>query len=60
MASAIDATKPTAQLAFTADMRANFQAAKDEIEELQAAIASALDRVATLEQRLAALDHVDT
>ena len=35
MSSAIDATKPTAGNALTADMRANFAAAKTEIEALQ-------------------------
>jgi hypothetical protein len=35
MVSAIDATKPTATHAYTADVRANFAAAKSEIEALQ-------------------------
>ena len=35
MSSLIDATKPTAVLALTADVRANFAAAKEEIEALQ-------------------------
>ena len=35
MSSAIDATKPTAGNALTADMRANFASAKSEIEALQ-------------------------
>lgn len=42
MASSIDATKPTAGAALTADVRNNFSAAKTEIEALQAAVASAL------------------
>ncbi len=42
MASSIDATKPTAGAALTADVRNNFSAAKSEIEALQAAVASAL------------------
>ncbi len=37
MASSIDATKPTAGAALTADVRNNFSAAKTEIEALQAA-----------------------
>ncbi len=41
MASSIDATKPTAGAALTADVRNNFSAAKTEIEALQAAVASA-------------------
>jgi hypothetical protein len=36
MVSEIDASVPRSPMAYTADMRANFQAAKDEIEELQA------------------------
>lgn len=40
MVSAIDPTKPTTTHAFTADMRANFAAAKAEIEALQASMAS--------------------
>lgn len=40
MASSIDATKPTAGAALTADVRNNFSAAKTEIEALQAAVAS--------------------
>jgi hypothetical protein len=35
MVSAIDPTKPTTTLAYTADVRANFAAAKSEIEQLQ-------------------------
>src|SRR5262245_14634181 len=35
VASAIDPTKPTATQAFTADVRSNFLAAKNEIEALQ-------------------------
>lgn len=35
MTSAIDATKPAEGHAFTSDVRANFAAARDEIEELQ-------------------------
>jgi len=42
VASSIDATKPTAGAALTADVRNNFSAAKTEIEALQAAVASAL------------------
>ncbi len=42
MASSIDATKPTAGAALTADVRNNFSAAKTEIEALQAAVASAV------------------
>jgi hypothetical protein len=38
MVSRIDATVPHSPTAYTADMRANFQAAKDEIEELQALV----------------------
>ena len=40
MASSIDATKPTAGAALTADVRNNFSAAKTEIEALQAADAT--------------------
>jgi hypothetical protein len=40
MASSIDATKPTAGAALTADVRNNFSAAKSEIEALQAADAT--------------------
>lgn len=40
MASSIDATKPTAGAALTADVRNNFSAAKTEIEALQAAVAT--------------------
>ena len=36
MTSAIDPTKPTSPAAYTADVRANFAAAKSEIEALQA------------------------
>jgi hypothetical protein len=39
MASAIDPTKPTTALAYTADVRANFAAAKTEIEALQTTLA---------------------
>lgn len=35
MSSNIDPTKPTSGIAFTADVRANFQAAKNEIEAMQ-------------------------
>jgi len=35
MTSAIDPTKPTSQIAYTQDVRNNFQAAKTEIESLQ-------------------------
>ena len=35
MASSIDPTKPTTGTALTADVRQNFQDAKDEIEALQ-------------------------
>jgi len=38
MTSNIDATKPASPNAYTADMRANFQAAADEISALQAAM----------------------
>jgi hypothetical protein len=40
VASSIDATKPTAGAALTADVRNNFSAAKSEIEALQAADAT--------------------
>ena len=40
MTSAIDATKPESGLAYTADMRANFLAAKQEIEKLQSRLGS--------------------
>ena len=40
MTSAIDPTKPVGPVAQTADVRANFQAAKDEIEALQQEAAS--------------------
>ena len=43
MASSIDATKPTAGAALTADVRNNFSAAKTEIEALQASVAAAGD-----------------
>lgn len=43
MASSIDATKPTAGAALTADVRNNFSAAKTEIEALQTAVAAAGD-----------------
>lgn len=43
MASSIDATKPTAGAALTADVRNNFSAAKTEIEALQAAVATKLN-----------------
>jgi len=36
MASNIDPTKPSGSIAYTADVRANFASAKDEIEALQA------------------------
>lgn len=42
MTSAIDPTKPTQTHAYTADVRANFTAAKAEIEALQAPAAHAL------------------
>lgn len=45
MASAIDPTKPSAGAATTASVRANFQAAHDEIEALQAAGAGTANRV---------------
>lgn len=38
MVSAIDATKPTSKHAFTPDVRANFAAARSEIEALQSAV----------------------
>lgn len=41
MSSSIDPSKPTAGTALTADVRNNFQAAKDEIEENQADIITA-------------------
>ena len=41
MASSIDATKPTAGAALTADVRNNFSAAKTEIEALQADLTAA-------------------
>lgn len=40
MTSSIDPTKPTAVVALTADVRANFSAAKTEIEALQATATS--------------------
>ena len=40
MSSNIDPTKPTALIAYTADVRQNFSTAKTEIEALQAAIAA--------------------
>lgn len=40
MASSIDETKPTATVATTASVRANFAAAKSEIEALQASVGS--------------------
>ena len=43
MASSIDATKPTAGAALTADVRNNFSAAKTEIEALQADVATKLN-----------------
>ena len=42
MASSIDATKPTAGAALTADVRNNFSAAKTEIEALQADLTAGL------------------
>jgi hypothetical protein len=40
MSSAIDPSKPGSPVAYTADVRANFSAAKTEIEALQAAVAA--------------------
>jgi len=44
MASNIDPTKPTTGTALTADVRANFQHAYDEITDLQAAVEQSLSR----------------
>lgn len=47
MASSIDATKPTATVAYTADVRSNFSSAKSEIEALQGAVAATTGTVTT-------------
>lgn len=47
MASSIDETKPTATTALTADVRANFSAAKTEIEALQTDKAALADLAST-------------
>lgn len=57
MASNIDPTKPpSGPVAYTSDVRANFLAAKTEIEALQAAMGAAQDRLSEAEQRLEKLD----
>lgn len=43
MVSNIDATKPTTAIAYTADVRANFAAAKLEIEELQGGLGNTIN-----------------
>jgi len=48
MASSIDPTKPTSGTALTADVRANFSSAKDEIEALQTADIELLDGTSTI------------
>ncbi len=50
--SAIDATKPTAGTALTADVRANFLAAKNEIDANTAAAAAALSAANTHSARV--------
>ncbi len=66
MASAIDATKPAAGTALTADVRANFTAAKAEIEALQAGtqpldgLLTALSALVTVADRLIYATGADT
>ena len=57
MTSAIDPTKPTSGHAFTADVRANFGAAKSEIEALQESAALLQESIAALQESLAALQQ---